>query len=555
MLRQSHDRQRRRVHGGVPRGRRKLDADVALVLNRSWCVAYVAVEDERDLTGRVVGLEDSRRRDPKVLDLSDGRLPHDRVRDLVDVDRSLVGHVHEDVLRLPGRLALLLGSEHEVDPQMKLVRHLQGLEGLAMEPHELARVSLGPRWQFNMVNGDILLGDAEVKAVAVAQELGQVEELGDQLPDILEVLTRRGSPTRLDALEKAVRLVELPVLERQSSPRVRLEAQEIVQHVPRAAVVGPVVERWRQVFRISVVAWRCEAIVPILELLGTLIAEGPHGLAEIPEALWVVEVQRLAGVVREDPRKDRVLGQVVEAPPGKGVQVQQVLKVAERAPKPRLLQLGTKLLDEGPVRAVACHRRGEDIVLRPDASRGRVGEKPPKNLFRGLVSGARVLYLEGHQDAQSIDVENLKPDGPQLIVPPVHRVQIIKRDADALQPGCRVLVPLRAGPPAIDLLDVLPLRLDSTCRLIVLQLWQDARVQGIVDRHGRGLANQNHERAPQLRLIPAVRNALRHGHGRRCRILLVDNDVDSVQRIRAAVRPRRPRRALAETKRDRERRV
>jgi hypothetical protein len=67
----------------------------------------------------------------------------------------------------------------------------------------------------------------KVQAIAVAQKLGEIEELGDQLLDIAVVLLRRRAPCLLDRVEHAVGVVEVAALQLQEKLRERLHADQV----------------------------------------------------------------------------------------------------------------------------------------------------------------------------------------------------------------------------------------------------------------------------------------------------------------------------------------
>jgi hypothetical protein len=105
---------------------------------------------------------------------------------------------------------------------------------------------------------------------------------------------------------------------------------------------------------------------PLLELLLSIWVQCPHWPIQPPEALGVGEVQLGALIVRQHPGEDRVLGQVVVAPPRQRVEVHEVLEIgdlarlpplAERAghdleQPPRLAQLGARAAADGTAQQV-----------------------------------------------------------------------------------------------------------------------------------------------------------------------------------------------------------
>ena len=78
------------------------------------------------------------------------------------------------------RALALLAAEDEVDPLVQVRGDVLALEGRAVLAHEVVRV-LGPRRQLHVVQRDAVLPRAQVETVRVAQQLGVVEEVGQQL--------------------------------------------------------------------------------------------------------------------------------------------------------------------------------------------------------------------------------------------------------------------------------------------------------------------------------------------------------------------------------------
>lgn len=70
-----------------------------------------------------------------------------------------------------------------------------GLEGGAMGADEGGGVAAGPGGQLHRAHRDPVLGPAQLQPVAVPEELGRVEELGDELLHVRRV--RRAPPVGL----------------------------------------------------------------------------------------------------------------------------------------------------------------------------------------------------------------------------------------------------------------------------------------------------------------------------------------------------------------------
>ncbi|MEO0854339.1 MAG: hypothetical protein AAFY15_12675, partial [Cyanobacteria bacterium J06648_11] len=83
----------------------------------------------------------------------------------------------------------------------------------------------------HILDGHSLLGNAEVEAVVVAQELREVEELGYQLAHVLQVLLSRRVPRLPHVLEEPDRLVEATALEGQGRAAIGFQAYEVVEYV------------------------------------------------------------------------------------------------------------------------------------------------------------------------------------------------------------------------------------------------------------------------------------------------------------------------------------
>jgi len=79
----------------------------------------------------------------------------------------------EDVDGVHGRLALLLESEHQVDPLAQHLGHLVRLQRLAVHEHEEARVVARPGRQVHVVDALAVLPQAEVEACGEEEESSQ----------------------------------------------------------------------------------------------------------------------------------------------------------------------------------------------------------------------------------------------------------------------------------------------------------------------------------------------------------------------------------------------
>jgi len=197
-------------------------------------------EGERRPAGRVRRGEELHRRLAEAGDLRAQRLALGRVGDALEVDGALVGEVEEDVVRLLRRLPLLLSAKDEVDPQVQVAAHVLRLEGAPVLRDEVVRAAR-PHRQHHVAHPLVVLPHAELEAAVVAQKVGQVEELGDELLDVGEGGGAR-VPRLLERREEPVRVVEAPRLQLDRVRGVRLEPEQPEEHRTRRRVVRAVVE-------------------------------------------------------------------------------------------------------------------------------------------------------------------------------------------------------------------------------------------------------------------------------------------------------------------------
>eukprot|EP00160_Parvularia_atlantis_P020755 Unigene8732_Nuclearia_a/m.26721 Unigene8732_Nuclearia_a/g.26721 ORF Unigene8732_Nuclearia_a/g.26721 Unigene8732_Nuclearia_a/m.26721 type:complete len:448 (+) Unigene8732_Nuclearia_a:817-2160(+) len=303
----------------------------------------------------------ARRRLAIAADLRDrGRLLH-LVLDLVHVDRALVRQRVEQVERLGRLLARLLVAKDEIDPVVKVLRHEGRLERLQVLAHKQTRITLGPRRQDHVVHALAVLLHAEVVHVEVAQELGEVEKLGDELLHVRGRVRRRQRPRLLDRVERAVGDVEAAALKLEERLRERLDTHEKVQHDAQVRVVRAVVVRLLALHLLQVL----KLLEELLQPLGALRA---HRLGQVAERRRVGQIKLGRAVVGQHKREDRVLRQVIERAAGDLVQVHQVLKVGYLPAEPSLLHqprlLALVLLVLDAVRQVHRHQLVVHVVAR-----------------------------------------------------------------------------------------------------------------------------------------------------------------------------------------------
>ena len=306
---------------------------------------------------------------PEVRGLRDEAVARLQVGRGGEIDLVGVGEVIEEVVAVHGLLALLLEAEDQVDPLREQRRHHRPFERLHVAREKrLRRGGAEQRGrQSDVVDLGAALQGSKVVVVAVDQEVGGEEPLGRELLHLGEVLVA-GPPRDEHRVEQPVRHVEVPVLQPHVQRRVRLLAQQVVQHAPqRRAVVRAVVVRRHDALQhlvrlvrllrvlhqlvvqlLAVVVALQTALEPVDVQVQPLRVLRAHRQAQIarvlhrpaadpaPPRLRHVEVHRR--VVVEDPREDRVLRDVLHAAPRDRVQLHQVREVAHVPARPDLRQ-------------------------------------------------------------------------------------------------------------------------------------------------------------------------------------------------------------------------
>ena len=177
--------------------------------------------DLRARLARLVRPRDQlRRRLPEELDLLLHRRSVLRVEAL-EVDGAFVRQIVEDVQVLLRVLPVLLVPEDQIDPLVEMCGHVLRLERFAVEPHELIRRSVRPRWEPDVAEGVAPLRRAEAEVVGVAEKVGEVEELGDQFLHVRHVFEAR-RPRLRDRIKEPIGDVEAAALQPNVLGRVRL---------------------------------------------------------------------------------------------------------------------------------------------------------------------------------------------------------------------------------------------------------------------------------------------------------------------------------------------
>jgi hypothetical protein len=95
----------------------------------------------------------------------------------------------EDIGGLHCSLTSLFAPEDEVDPAAKVTADVLRLERFSLLLDEKARITLGPRWKLDIVDGlAVLLTLSESDLVRIREEIRQKEEFGGQLSDVAAIL-------------------------------------------------------------------------------------------------------------------------------------------------------------------------------------------------------------------------------------------------------------------------------------------------------------------------------------------------------------------------------
>ena len=96
--------------------------------------------------------EKLRRTLTKVVYLADRGSSDHRIVNSVYIDLSFVGQMDKYIHRVDGGLAPLLVSKNQVNPAMKILRHMLTFEGFSMLANEEICTPLRPWWQADVIN-------------------------------------------------------------------------------------------------------------------------------------------------------------------------------------------------------------------------------------------------------------------------------------------------------------------------------------------------------------------------------------------------------------------
>ena len=224
---------------------------------------------------------------PEVRGLRDEAVARLQVGGGGEIDLVGVGEVVEEIVAVHGLLALLLEPEDQIDPLRQQRRHHRPFERLHVPREKRLRRDGAQerRGQRDVVDLRAALQGSEVVAIAVDQEVGGEEPLGRELLHLGEVLVAR--PSRDEhRVEQPVRDVEVPVLQPHVQRRVRLLAQQVVQHAAqRRAVVRAVVVRRNDALQHLV------RLVRLLRVLHQLVVQLLAVVVALQAALEPVDVQ------------------------------------------------------------------------------------------------------------------------------------------------------------------------------------------------------------------------------------------------------------------------
>ncbi len=196
----------------------------------------------------------------EVVDEADGGVALQRVVNRENIDVALVEEMVKHVGHLTGRLALLAVPEDEVDPLVKALADILGLERFAMNADEFPRVILGPGRQQHVVQHLPALLQAQVEIVPVGEKIRQVEEFRNELAHVRHVVLAGGVPGLADGVEHAVRQVKMAALQVEEVLGEGLQPHQVGGDDHGGGVVGAVV----------VGRGVCARVIPVLEPLQEL---------------------------------------------------------------------------------------------------------------------------------------------------------------------------------------------------------------------------------------------------------------------------------------------
>jgi hypothetical protein len=108
-----------------------------------------------------------------------------------------------------------------------------------MDAHKLLGIGR-PRRELDIVDAAIRLRDAEVNAIHIAQHLGQEEQLGHQLLDVL-VVAEHAAVARGQRVKQAIGVVKVSALQLDRVRREGLEPEQVEEHKARIRVVRAIV--------------------------------------------------------------------------------------------------------------------------------------------------------------------------------------------------------------------------------------------------------------------------------------------------------------------------
>ncbi len=155
---------------------------------------------------------------------------------------------------------------------------------------------------------------------------------------------------------------------------------------------------------------------PLFILLQPLAGLGAHRLGEIAERARAIEVQLGRVIIGQDPRKHRILHQIVVAAARQRVQEHQVLEVGDLATLPTLHHrpLANERIEEA---AVLLDADGAPLACAAGLGRvAEVGREREQLVAHAVAAGA----AEDEQEVAAVVGEDLERDLLQQVAAIVH---------------------------------------------------------------------------------------------------------------------------------------
>lgn len=274
------------------------------------------------------------RRLTELRNLSFHTATFNRIFNGLNINGTFVCKGIEEVVRFDGIGALLFVAKDKVDPVMQVGRYIVTLERFTVEADEiLGRGS--PAGKNHITKWSEILLDTELQVFSVEKEVTSGhKEFRDEF---FHISTTVGDilPALWNTMEHTIGGIELAVL--QAKHELRRLANKIEENVARGAVVGTVEELGLSIGNL---------IIALLVGHQTSRVESTDGFAKITECARFAEVEAAAAVVRDHPRKYRILREVVEGASSQVVHVEEVIEVADEAILPLERHVALVVADE-----------------------------------------------------------------------------------------------------------------------------------------------------------------------------------------------------------------